>query len=447
MAIPCEDVSARMMELLYGELPAGERAPLEAHLAGCESCRTELADFQKTRALARRVVDETPPARAHEAILRAATAAVAARAGAPEKPAQPARGSLRDWLRSHWTLPTLATVGAVAVFLLASRIFLEPEKTYQRGRQGLLPTPVEAPANAPASEAQPPLPDPAGAAEAVRPKPAAEAQAAAPRAMAPEMAPQMAPQMAPEDPARIHATAKRKGYAGSGTFGAIGQSAASSARAERSFSQAPPPRKQHPVAVSDDALPELDELDGARSGGAPGSGFAASATRRPEPRATAANPVKKAKQDLGGQLSDLDGEDAGGRPGSPSAIGKGAPLRERAAGGGPAAPLPAPAPPPRASPPAAAKRERVEEAASEDQAIPAEEDEVARDKSVRKAAETPVALADRLFSEGRWNEAAAAYRELIRRDPRNGDANRWRQRLIAAEAALAPRAPAAAPAP
>ena len=37
--------------------------------------------------------------------------------------------------------------------------------------------------------------------------------------------------------------------------------------------------------------------------------------------------------------------------------------------------------------------------------------------------------ADRLFAEGHWNEAAAAYRELLRREPHSGDADRWRRRL------------------
>src|SRR5262249_54389322 len=47
--------------------------------------------------------------------------------------------------------------------------------------------------------------------------------------------------------------------------------------------------------------------------------------------------------------------------------------------------------------------------------------------------ETLAQRADRLFAEGRWGEAAEAYRELLRRDPRNDDAERWRRRLIAAE--------------
>ena len=43
------------------------------------------------------------------------------------------------------------------------------------------------------------------------------------------------------------------------------------------------------------------------------------------------------------------------------------------------------------------------------------------------ANETLKQRADRLFAEGRWAEAAAVYRELLRRNPRNDDADRWRR--------------------
>src|SRR4029079_15504707 len=43
--------------------------------------------------------------------------------------------------------------------------------------------------------------------------------------------------------------------------------------------------------------------------------------------------------------------------------------------------------------------------------------------------------ADRLFAEGRWAEAAEVYRELLQRDPRNEEADRWRRSLVAAESA------------
>jgi len=60
-----------------------------------------------------------------------------------------------------------------------------------------------------------------------------------------------------------------------------------------------------------------------------------------------------------------------------------------------------------------------------------------------RAPESPVARADRLFAERRWTEAAVAFRDLLRDDPRNPDAARWRQRLAACEAASAPARPIA----
>ncbi len=174
MAADCEQIRGRMLELLYGELAPEARAEVQGHVAGCEACRAELAALESTRAMARRALaaEPPPPSRAREAILRAAAAATRARpATVPSTPSFWAR------LRGRWTLPTFATIGAVAVFLLASRIFLEPEKTYQRGKAGLVPAeapattapPAEAPAPAekkreevkrgearpPASEAQP----------------------------------------------------------------------------------------------------------------------------------------------------------------------------------------------------------------------------------------------------------------------------------------------------
>src|SRR6185312_12598930 len=131
-------------------------AEVTAHVKGCPTCKAELAALESTRALARQALAADAPApRVRAAILQAA-AAVPAR-----KPASsPARPSLWERLRGKWTFPTFATVGAVAVFLLASRIFMEPEKTYQRGRQGVAPAAAPEPA-APAEETQPAAPAPA----------------------------------------------------------------------------------------------------------------------------------------------------------------------------------------------------------------------------------------------------------------------------------------------
>ena len=57
----------------------------------------------------------------------------------------------------------------------------------------------------------------------------------------------------------------------------------------------------------------------------------------------------------------------------------------------------------------------------------------------KASAETAVERANRLFTEGRWAEAVAAYRELLRRNPNNAEAARWRQRVAIAEAALESR--------
>jgi hypothetical protein len=67
-----------------------------------------------------------------------------------------------------------------------------------------------------------------------------------------------------------------------------------------------------------------------------------------------------------------------------------------------------------------------------------------------KAPDPLVQRADQLFAQGQWGAAAATYRQLIDRDPRNADAARWRQRLVVAErqiaAAEAAKAAKAAPA-
>jgi hypothetical protein len=437
MAIGCEDVSARMMELLYGEVPPDERATLETHVAGCARCRAELAGFQATRAAARRALDaDSPPARAHEAIMRAAAAAVAAKEPQPiaARPL-PARPSFWERLRARWTLPTFATVGAIAVVVLASKVFLEPEKTVELGRRTVHPVTEEVPAPA-APAVAPRQPEPAEAA-----KTAAPAEKRDLRKDETELALGKEKQQLADKP-RAHATAaaepppERKRAApaegigglasGKGSGAAMRQKAASSLDglaeesgegaapapqpSKRAFAPPPPPRAQAPSAPAangageggafdDEIAANADSSPGRASGRLPGGAGTA-------PPAHAAAKAKKAAapEDT---FRDLD---------------RVAPA---------AAPPPAPAPPPPAAAPVAQAEARRAESKSES----------------KPAGESPVAHADRLFAEGRWADAARAYRELLRRDPRNADAARWRQRVAAAEAEIAPRTPAAATAP
>ena len=436
MAIGCEDVSARMVDLLYGEIPADERAPLEAHVTGCARCRAELAGLRATRAAARRTLDaDAPPARAHQAILRAAAAAVAAQQAQPvtARPA-PARPSLWERLRSRWTLPTFATVGAVAVVLLASKVFLEPDKTIELGRQTVHPAPAEAPAG------------PAG--PAAVPQPEAQASgnaAAAPAEKRPEDKDDLRfAERPPADQPFARPTAapphERKRAAPSEGRGGLGNAKGAAAPARQ------------PAKAYLDSL--LDEGAGASPTPKPSKrAFAPPPPARAEPPSAPAPAGARGKQAISDEV-EANAEPAPGTVGGARLEGgSGAatpPLHAAAKAKKASAPdddfaqapaasasAPAAAPPASASPaPPAAAREEEKKSRRAD-----------AKSETKPAGESPVARADRLYAEGRWAEAARAYRELLRHDPRNADAARWRQRLAAAEAELAPAAPPAATAP
>jgi len=329
MAADCEQTRARILELLYGELAGPARAEVDAHVRGCPDCKAELAALESTRALARRALAaDAPPPRVRAAILQAAAAAVPAR-----KPAStPVRPSLWARIRGKWTFPTFATVGAVAVFLLASRIFMEPEKTYQRGRQGVAPA-VAPDVPAAAEERQPVAPAPADLKREAE-EPSADLAAA---------------------PARHKPQPARR---------AGGR----------------PPAAPAAKESSDDLLEGLAPAPETRA-------FA------PPPPAARAQRKQEEQEERAPAASALD-EDAPREAPGRAASGAGAP-----------APSAAPA----------AKRAQA----------PA-------------AAEPPAVRADRLFAQRRWAEAALAYRDLLRDDPHNPDAPRWRQRLAACQAAAPP---------
>jgi len=471
MASNCEDVSAQMMELLYGELPADARASVDAHVAGCARCRAELDGFEKTRALARRGLDEAPPARVHAAIMQAAAAHLATQAqaqpaAAARKPAAPETASFWDRLRARWAFPTLATVGAVAVFMVANRVFLNPERTLEQR-----PAAVEAPAAAVAHE-------PGAGAEPSEPKmqdeakPAGEAQG--------EREARLDRRRGPgDDDARAHhgkwavggegRAEMKKAKKGGDAEDAFAARPAASARAEapakekvardapaeNKFAPPPPPREGAPAGQwADKAAAPLDDADLPRAD----SSRSAAAAAKPAP-------ARKAPAQALGNLDDLLGGAPGARAGGGSASGKGAlgglaAPRAKSDGYGAGAAQPAPRPAPVASvasvaaapaaaapatpPPAALAKARAKksEAAAEEsyEAAPEamaakDEKKVATKTSANSGNDAIMQRADRLFADGRWAEAAALYRELLRREPRNDDAERWRRRLVAAEAA------------
>ncbi len=463
MAINCQDVSARMMELLYGELSGDDRAAVEAHLAGCASCAAELAAFQSTRAAARRALDaDEPPARAHQAILRAAAAAVAAKQPAPiEVRALPPRPSFWERWRARWTLPTFATIGAVAVVVLASKVFLEPDKTVELGRQALRSAPAEAPA-APQKAAEP-----QATPRQAEDEQAKEAQPAPAEKKRKDEAPeQPRPSAAKDAPARSiaepSATERRRAAPADG-FGALGGltrggGAASSGRAKAPASDG--------VSFEDDkaVAPSAGLKPGKREFAPPPPPLAEPA----RPSGPAANQMRE-RDTEGEALEETDAPLRGSVGHVAAGAGAAAPP-VHAAGAG-AAPPPAPAAgAAAATPPAhvAAKAKKVAAPADLDnlargpaaasapaparpQAPPAAAAASVADKAdvrsetraeAKPVAESPVARADRLFAQGQWAAAARAYRDLLRRDPNNGDAARWRQRLAASEEAASAQTPA-----
>ncbi|HVR63320.1 MAG TPA: zf-HC2 domain-containing protein [Polyangia bacterium] len=401
--VRCDDVTARLMELLYDELPAGERAALQAHIAGCARCQGEVESFQKTRAAARSVLAEPAPAGVRQRLIAAAMAASAATAPAMKPAAAPQTEATRDgdgfwaWLRQRWTLPTLATVGAMAVFLLGSRVFLNPDKTYRRGEDMAAPAPG--------------APTPPAPAPVVAPSPADDRAGSAERERA-----------AGEVRAPAHAKAHADDAADSRLKPKRIAPAARLARRDQTPGE--PPLDQvlgnrtsdepHLAVGAGAGADKGAARVGAEGGAGVGSGAGVAGLAEPFPAASAS-----AAADRETPTESL-AESAARTTSRPS-------MRQRMAAapaaGSPAAASPPPAPAaaaaPAPAPPAAQKK-----AAADDEPLP-----------VR---------AERLFRERRWAEAAAAYEQLLRQFPQSPQAPQWRQRLTLARAGGSP-APAAQP--
>jgi hypothetical protein len=452
MTLSCDDVNARLLDLIYGEGSASERSTLEGHVEGCARCRTDLEALGRARATVRARLDgDAPPPRARARILEAARQALATApaAAAPAAPARaaPARVEQRPFwerLRARWTLPTLATVGAVALMVLASRVLLNPHDTYERGRQALAPE-----ATLPARPAGP------GGAGVVVPTPQGEAPAE--RALAPEGAP-------PRNLDELGGVLRAETFE---------ERRADSARA---FAQPP----SSAAASAKSASHERASAAGERvRGTTAGKGGTAAA---PPPAAAPAAP-RVARDD------DLDVEF---RAPAVSPAGR---AQDRARGGGaalekgaPAAAEPAPAPRARlkdqaarsdyamgvgsavanarprreteAKPEAEAAAETSPAAASDEEEAMAgqaplhrsakKSEALSEEKAKRgppESAESMSRRADRLYAEHRWREAAALYEELLRRYPGADGVARWRVRVTTAQrAATATPQPAAPPA-
>jgi hypothetical protein len=547
MTMSCQQMGDQMIDLLYGELPVEERALAEAHLAGCVACRAEVEAFRQTRALVRGALDEPMPARAREGILRAAAeqaCLIAGRAavlapsaskesatekssteecaikGSSSKPAARApRAGFWDWIRARWALPTLATVGAVAVFLLTSRLFFDPQKSYQRGRAGLLPPEPPAPASAPAPAAEAPADQP------VAPAPAASvgvsgglAAAPAPGTGGPSAggAPAPAAVERSRSVATPHAEERRPEVSSArGEAKGKGNESANGNR-NGNGNRSPAPRFARPVKPAADRdedgavagrleparpvpfpppPPRSAEKAPAAAGGG-GLGFGGAAPRAAANRhhdlddlAEASNrpPAEAPRQGLSPSAAPVEAQgQAQAETESAAAAQDDRPARRARSLAKKIAPPADTEPPPRPAPARVASAVSPKQKSVFDSPLlaapasaPAASAAAARKKSgsdsspfaepapprgapppasafaappparaqsapahekveAARAPETLAQRAERLFTEARWTEAAVAYRDLLRQEPRSADAPRWRQRLgVAEQAAIA----------
>jgi Putative zinc-finger len=512
MTLTHDDANARLLDLVYGEAPPTERQALEAHVAGCARCQADLAALGHTRARVRAALDDQPaPSAAHARILQAAAAAVApaaavavrpqAAAAPPARAVVPARSlSLWERLRATWTFPTLATIGAVAVMLLASKVFLNPEQTLERGHEGLFEsaTPATGPAapeplakaqQAEEKRAQPsgesPAPgeaDRAAEAKLLRRTPPHGGSSAAAKAAA-ERVRALVPSIVGRDGLGAISNLSGKGTSGAGegrgigglgsvgsaggtTYGSANRGAGAARHdqpAEEAVAAKPSPRSESKA--------EAEAPSAAKGGGyaAPPSGWKGGrvAAATPPPPAAAAPPPAPAPVAAQAAAPAATPSPRSARPAASAPKREMAedmldvaPARKRRAaddeGGSAKADT---ARQPSASPVKKAKKEVVDQpleglsetASSPAPAEPAKEvaqTKDARDKEAPLSQEALTKRAEQLFTAHRWQEAIAAYRELLRRFPDADPVTRWRTRLVQAQReASAKTAPAAVSAP
>jgi hypothetical protein len=402
----CSDIKDRLVDYLYAELAPGDRQAFEAHLSGCPACRGEVdalgSTLARTRAVVRTSLEEPPP-RVHAAVLAQAaahaTAGVTVGRMAPPLESAGWLGRLLGWVRRPWILPAFAAASVMAVFVLARKVVVDPERK-------LVATPELVQEPAPA--APPALSAPA--------EPAAD-----------HLAREEAGGAAPAR--RALPTRKR----------ASGPRATAFAPPPQGWQQQKPRQEERAADEGDDRAREatrrLDEARQPTMEVAPSVGGGAALGR-----GVADNETKRGWRDAEGtSRPKADLKPAPTRPESPRPM--------RAAAPAPPPPAEAPVAPPSAS--AAAARPQVAEPEppagrpkAKKATAPADRPAAPFASSSGSGSGSTVSFADllrradRAFADRRWGEAAAAYRDLLRRYPDHRSAPSWKTRLSACDQAL-----------
>jgi anti-sigma factor RsiW len=125
----CEAIAEDLVAFVDGELPEAERAPVEAHVAGCLACRREIERIAKVSALVAGLPRIEPSAELEERMRwRLAAGASAADAAA--------RTRRRGWRPVFWGVPVLAAAAAIALVWYWSMVRPTPNGLLApRGRQ------------------------------------------------------------------------------------------------------------------------------------------------------------------------------------------------------------------------------------------------------------------------------------------------------------------------
>jgi hypothetical protein len=414
----CDRFQERLLDFLYEEMSAAERAEADEHIRGCAACGAEVSGHQRSlgqaRAALRGPLMQEPPARVHQAILAAAQAAAQSAHPATARPShKPAdEGFFARLWRTPWLIPAFGAASiATAVFLV--KVLKNPEVLPARS--------TAQPALAPFSQGE----------EAV-----------------------------PASPRESGERQPRPGRGGEGQ-------AAGYAEGQHFAPPQPPARRPSP---------EVGKMGKATARPTPSSEFSANAARAKEKR------VFFESDDLSGTQESPTGAPtarfAAPPPGGGNAPSERGKTVDELLAAAPAAPAPKAMATGRALPaaePSFAAEPVHASAGKQGKAALAADDELSADSKKESASEqlakahpraakhkvfyeidsapakqdrddkpsgaasaslaASVQKADRLFAKGDWDAAADAYQDLLKRFPRDPQATKWRERLDASRLA------------
>jgi len=486
----CSDVSDRLVDFLYEEMPAAERREFVAHVDGCAACSAEVTAMSSTlghaRAALRGPLDEAPPPNLRARILQAAEAATTAkvvqtsRVGSPpaspaahhrgrdgeaersergggggwgaEGRSEPSQGShvnvgffARLW-RTPWLVPALGAAGVATVVLLVRviknpQVFPEQKPAATETLAQPAAEPRVLPQAQPPAEGKPTLPSPSGLALAKRRTAKSEDNSYSElrHAVEPEK-----PHSAARAPGKLGTAGRRFVELSNEPLGGAGEDlqapVGAAATAKGGFRAAAPSKAPAGAIARPESAPatraDKDESlrdraqnpmpDGRSRAVGAGAGSSARWAEPPPPRPAFA-PVAAAP--------------------SPRPV-QAAPAVFAAT---PASAEPAPARKTKSAedlldsaaqkPVRSPERAKAQTPARVSAASPAAQAEASADKrevSENKhsiSLEERVRKAEKLFAEKKWAEAAAAFRALIAQAPSHPAVKTWRERLAAAEGA------------